>query len=336
MILAGDVGGTKTCLAYFTLEREKLVPIAERTVSTTAYKTFEAIVKEFLKNHSVSVEGACFAVAAPIVNGSSQLVNLPWCVNAKVLRETLKLNQVGLMNDLEATAYGIEKLPETALAVLQTGEPVANGNIAVIAAGTSLGEAMMVWDGKRYQAIASEGGHADFAPRNPVELELARHLLKKFEHVSYARLVSGPGLLEIYLFFKKIGVGKEPKWLKIELSKGDPTVLISEHGLTGRSKLCVEALNLFVSIYGAEAGNLALRTMARGGVYIGGGIAPKIFQRLKDGVFMKCFLSKGRLTPFLATIPVKVILDEKTALYGAAYYGLDITPRRKPRCATLT
>ncbi len=329
MILAGDVGGTKIRLACFTLKKEKLVSVAERTVSTAAYKTFGTIIKEFLKNHSVFVKGACFAVAAPIVDGCSQLVNLPWRVDAEILRETLKFDQVGLINDLEATAYGIEKLPETALAVLQPGKPVSNGNIAVIAAGTSLGEAMMVWDGKRYRAIASEGGHADFAPRSPLELELARRLFKKFEHASYARLVSGPGLLEIYLFLRKMGVAREPKWLKTELDKGNPAALISEHGLTGRSELCVEALHLFVSIYGAEAGNLALRTMARGGVYIGGGIAPKIVQKLKDGVFMKSFLSKGRLTSFLATIPVKVILDEKTALYGAAYYGLDSASQRK-------
>ena len=207
----------------------------------------------------------------------------------------------------------------------QNGQPDAEepqGAIAVIAAGTGLGEAALMWNGRRYQAVASEGGHADFAPRNELEIELLRYLAKQFGHVSYERILSGPGKVSLYQFLRERRHGEEPPWLTALLAGGDPSPVISEMALNGRSELCAQALRLFVSIYGAEAGNLALKYLARGGVYVGGGIAPTILPLLQDGAFTRAFADKGRLSALLSDIPIRVILEERTALFGAAYYGL--------------
>jgi glucokinase len=233
----------------------------------------------------------------------------------------LGIESVSLINDLEATAYGIFTLDNTEFTVLNEGSPQLEGNMALIAAGTGLGEAIIYWDGSHYRPSASEGGHADFAPRNPLEIELLRYLVDRFRHVSYERVVSGPGLLNIYNFLKDGDYFKEPAWLAEKLAAADPGAVISEAALTGEAEICIHALNLFVSIYGAEAGNLALKAKARGGIFVGGGIAPKILEKLTDGSFLKAFTDKGRFAEFLLTIPVKVILNEETALRGAAYYA---------------
>ena len=247
---------------------------------------------------------------------------MPWVVDTSKLKAILKLDEVDLINDMEATAYGIQALPKTAFAILNGGHPEPKGNIAVMAAGTGLGEGILFWDGESYQAVASEGGHSDFAPCNKLELDLCKYLLKKFGHSSYERVLSGPGLLNIYDFLKKRDSVKEPSWLKKELTLNDSGTLITKYALVGRNKLCVKALDLFCAIYGAEAGNLALKVLARGGVFLGGGIAPKILSKIQDGVFKKAFLAKGRFSKMLSHIPVHVILEEKTALYGAAMHAL--------------
>ncbi len=228
------------------------------------------------------------------------------------------IERVKLINDLEANGYGLPLLTNTELSILQEGCSQSAGNGALISAGTGLGEALLHWEGDIFRPLASEGGHSDFAPRSHLEIELLRYLLDRFAHVSYEKVLSGPGLFNIYRFLRDCGYGEEPYWLNQRLQQGDPSVTISEAALAEESNLCVKALELFVSIYGAEAGNLALKAKATGGLYIGGGIAPKIVGKLSDGTFMKAFQDKGRLSPLMETIPVQVILNPKTALYGAA------------------
>lgn len=321
MILAGDVGGTTTRLGCFPVEDEACVPVAQCNVPTRNYPALEAILEEFLSGRAVQLRGVCLGVAAPVVEGRTQPVNLPWVVETQALQRLLGLEAVWLINDMEATAYGTQVLSEGASAVLQSGQPAPRGNLVVIAPGTSLGEATLIWDAQGYRAIASEGGHADYAPRSATELALYASLAKTVGHVSYARVLSGPGLHTIYQFLKAEGVGEEPPWLADQLLNRDPSECISAAALEGRSRLCAQAVDLFVSILGAEAGNLALRSMARGGVYVGGGIAPRILEKLRDGTFLKAFVDKGRLKPLLSTIPVRVILEEQAALYGAASHG---------------
>ncbi len=325
MILAGDIGGTKTNLGWFEMRAGRLTAQGERRFPSQQYASLEAILEEFIQGHERDTTGACFGIAGPVAEGRSQTTNLPWVVDATVLQRTLKLGHVGLINDLEATAYGTQTLPEEAFEVLNAGRSKPHGTMAVIAAGTGLGEAALIWDGRQYRAMASEGGHADYAPRNELEIELFRYLSKRFGRVSYERVLSGPGKVNVYQFLKETGRGDEPPWLTALLADGDPCPVISEMALNGRSQLCAEALDLFVSIYGAEAGNLALKTLALGGVYVGGGIAPKILQKLRDGAFMKAFTDKGRLAAVLSQIPVRVILEERTALFGAAHYGWSVS-----------
>lgn len=321
MLLAGDIGGTKTRIAFFRPKSGKLSVIREQKFSSRAFTGLAAILKQFLAAEKSKPAAACFGVAGPVANGHCEGTNLPWIIDAKRIEKTFHCGPVALINDLEATAYGIEMLPATAFTVLQKGKAVPHAPIAVIAAGTGLGEAALVWAGNRYQAVASEGGHADFAPRTEKEILLWKYLAKKFSHVSYERILSGPGKLDIYYFLRSISNNKEPAWLAEALRKGDASAAVSEAALLKRSPVCAEALQLFVSIYGAEAGNLALKVLARGGVYVGGGIAPTILPLLKGGTFIEGFLNKGRLASLLSSIPVKVILDDKAALYGAAHFA---------------
>ena len=322
MILAGDIGGTKTNLAIMDRQQGRLVSIRHRSVPSRHASSLEAILKEFLAGHSDKLDGACFGIAGPIVDGRCQATNLPWIVDVGALKHAVGLRAVTLINDLEATGYGIQTLPESAFAVLNVGEAQPHGAIGLIAAGTGLGEGALIWTGTRYQAVASEGGHADFAPRNELEMELLRYLMQRFGHASYERILSGPGKVNVYQFLRNTGHGEEPAWLTELLANvSDPSPTISEMALNGRSELCAQALKLFVSIYGAEAGNVALKYFARGGLYVGGGIAPKMLPALQDGTFMQAFLDKGRLAPLMARISVRVILEEHTALFGAAHYA---------------
>jgi glucokinase len=247
-------------------------------------------------------------------------------VDSGVVARELALKSVGLINDLEANAWGIAMLEATDFAVLNEGASDASGNAAIISAGTGLGEAGLYWDGRQHRPFATEGGHTDFAPRNHLEMELLDYLLKQFRRVSCERVVSGPGLLNIYHFLRDSGRGEEPPWLAERMRQQDPAAVVSAAGLNGESELCVQALDLFVSIYGAEAGNLALKVMATGGVYLGGGIAPKIVRKLKDPVFLNAFTAKGRMKPLLQAMPVRVILNPKTALLGAARFATLCAP----------
>ncbi|MBI3014470.1 MAG: glucokinase [Candidatus Tectomicrobia bacterium] len=318
MILAGDIGGTNTRLAFVTVAGNRLELAAEAVYPSREYANMEAVLDRFISSHLFSVQQACFGAAGPVKHGRCEATNLPWVVDSRQLAEQLRIEKVGLINDLEANAYGIAALEERDFAVLNEGAADAGGNQAVISAGTGLGEAGLYWDGRRHRVFASEGGHADFAPRNPLEMELLRYLLTKFKRVSCERVLSGPGLLNIYQFFRDSGGAEEPAWLSDKMRRHDPAAVITQEALEATSPLCVQALELFVSLYGAEAGNLALKVMATGGLFVGGGIGPKIIQKLTDSTFLESFTAKGRMKPLLEAIPVRVILNDKTALLGAA------------------
>ena len=322
LILAGDIGGTKTHLGLFSLQGEKLQTEIKKTFPSKQYPGLEPVVAEFLTDQQTSISRACFGIAGPVVEGQVRTPNLPWIVNAAKIAQMCKLSSVALLNDLEAAAYGIFTLESHELFTLNEGVSGRRGNKVLIAAGTGLGEATLYDDGRDYHPSASEGGHGDFAPTDETQIDLLRYLIKKFRHVSYERVVSGPGIANNYGFLRDTGRLEEPDWLKEEISASeDASAVISQEGLAGRTDICVKALNLFVSVYGAEAGNLALRGKATGGVYIGGGIAPKILAKLEDGTFMRAFLDKGRYRELLSGMPVRVILNDQAALQGAAFYA---------------
>jgi glucokinase len=318
MILAGDIGGTNTRLAFFEVEGDRLVQGATEVYSSREHHGLEEIVQRFVAIHRENPSAACFGVACAAADGICRTPNLPWVVDARVLAADLGIEKVGLINDLEANAHGISMLEKDDLCVLCPGQPNRGGNAALISAGTGLGEAGLHWEGDCYQPFASEGGHTDFAPRNALEIELLEYLLETHERVSYERVLSGPGLVGIYEFLLATGRGQEPSWLATEISSHDPAAAISKAGLDGRADICTLALDTFVSIYGAEAGNLALKMLATGGVFLGGGIAPKILGKLKEPIFREAFLAKGRMRPLLESVPVQVIVNERTALLGAA------------------
>lgn len=327
MILAGDVGGTKCNLALFQLEEGRVSPRLERTFSSRDFEGLESVVLKFLEEEQVGrhrgeIRGACLGIAGPVVAGRVETPNLPWIVTRDALVRALELEAVELINDLEATGYGIETLKRDQLLTLNEGKERPRSNRALIAAGTGLGEAFLIWQDGRFRPVPSEGGHTDFGPRDSLEIELLQYLLKRWNRISYERVLSGPGLFNIYSFLKDSGRGQEPEWLAERIERGeDPSAAISEAALRQECQLCVQALDLFVKIYGAEAGNLALTVMAVGGVYLGGGIAPKITDKLVDGSFLESFCRKGRLSGLMKQIPVHVILNPKTALYGAARCG---------------
>jgi glucokinase len=300
MILAGDVGGTTTRLALFADDPRK--PLALETFASVAYAGLEEIVRRFLTEHPAGVTRASFGVAGPVRDGRTEAVNLAWPVESGRLAEAVGLRSVMLMNDLEANAYGVAALGPTDTAVLNRGEPEAGGTTAVVSVGTGLGEAIVLRVGNSSRVIASEGGHVDFAPRSKVEVELWHFLHAGHPHVSYERACSGVGLANIYRFLS--GREKDP-------------ASITDSALQQTDAVAARALELMVSIYGAQAANLALTVLATGGVYLGGGIPPKILPFLEDG-FMRAFVAKGRFSELLERIPVQVILNELTALLGAA------------------
>ena len=321
MILAGDIGGTSTRLAVFELRNDALRAVVEQTYSSREYTGLREIVSRFVAEHRPDIEHASFGIAGPVVDGRVKTPNLPWVIDAQELADELGLAATALLNDLEANAYGVAALAASDLVPLNAGAAGVAGNAAVIAAGTGLGEAGLYWDGHRHRPFAAEGGHADFAPRNAVEIELLRYLLQCHEHVSYERVLSGPGLHNIYKFLRDTGWAKECGPVVEAMRSRDPAAVISQAGLERSCPLCVQALELFVAIYGAAAGNLALKLMARAGVYVGGGIAPKILATLKGPAFMDAFTAKGRLKTLCESIPVRVILNPKTALLGSARYA---------------
>ena len=324
MILAGDIGGTKTNVALFQTNGSEVGPvIKQRTFRSADYDSLETILKEFVGETESKITDACFGIAAPVIQGRAKTPNLDWTVSAESLAEVLEIDRVGLINDLEATARGIAALNDSQLLTLNTGDPKRGGNRALIAAGTGLGMAGILYRDGHYHPIPSEGGHSDFAPRTPLEIELFRYLTEKFAgHVSYERVLSGPGLFNIYSFLRNRNYAAEPAWLAEQIESGDKTAAVSMAALSHKSELAVKALDIFVSAYGAMAGNLALLMMSIGGLYVGGGIAPKICEKLEDGTFMRAFSDKGRFSSLLASVPVHIILDDKTALFGAARAAL--------------
>lgn len=319
MILAGDIGGTNTRLAYFEVHDAQLAVVDEQSFSSAKFAGLEEIVVAFTSARNLTIKHACFGIAGPVQNGRVKTPNLAWTVEATVLAKTLGVNTVTLINDLEANAYGVTALKPEECVVLNAGSPKAEGNRAVISAGTGLGQAGLYWDGKTHRPFACEGGHGDFAPRTELEMELLRHLMTKFDHVSYERVLSGPGLYTIYQFLRDTGKGKESATVAAEMRQRDPSAVVSRFALQGRDPMCVQALDLFVGFYGAETGNLALKMMSTAGVYLGGGIAPKIIEKLKGPIFKEAFLGKGRMRPLLESVPVRVIMNDRNALLGAAH-----------------
>jgi glucokinase len=321
MILAGHIGATNSRLAFFTEHGGRLEPVAEATYPSRDHANLETIVQTFITAHDLPIDAACFGIPGPVRHGRGDTTNLPWDVDGQELAHTLHLRSVGLLNDLEAHAHGIAMLAPEDFVTLNPGVPDASGNAAVIAAGTGLGEAGLYWDGQRHLPFAGEGGHAGFAPGDPLQIELLRFLSRESDHVSWERVLSGPGLFNIYRFLRDTGRGEEPDWLRREMQQQDPSAVISQAALAGTSALCRQALDLFVVLYGAEAGNLALKLMATAGVYVGGGIAPKILHKLTDETFMAAFVAKGRLKPLLQQIPVRIIMNSRAALLGAAHFA---------------
>jgi glucokinase len=315
MILAGDVGGTKTVLALF---EDDLKPVREETLPSADFDSLESAIDRFLgEGDRPAVDVACVGVAGPVVDGRCAATNLPWLVDEHALMYAIPAHRAKVLNDLEAAAHGVLGLEEHELIPLQTGSP-RRGNLALIAAGTGLGEAIISTDGQRRIVIGSEGGHGSFAPRTDLEDGLLAFLRREFGHVSWERVLSGPGLHNIYRFLRETGVAPETRAVAEAIDTQDPGAVITRRALANDDPLCVKALELFVSLYGAEAGNLALKAMAVGGVVVGGGIAPRILPRLQEGSFVAAFRDKGRMAELLETIPVHVALNPKAPLLGAA------------------
>ena len=317
MILAGDIGGTHARLALFERDRLDLEPAAIEVFRSHEHSGLEEIVRKFLEGRGARVESACFGIAGPVRGGRSAGTNIPWVADAHQLAAQLG-SPVRLINDLEANAYGIELLKPQDFVVLHAGVADPSGNQGLISAGTGLGCSGLVPGPLGYAPFPTEGGHADFAARNELEIELLRYLLARFDHVSVERVLSGPGLVNIYQFLRDTRRGAESPSLAEQMAHGDPAATISRNALDRSSELCEQALDLFISIYGAEAGNLALRLLATGGVFIGGGIAPAVWRKLLEPPFLKAFVSKGRMAPMLAEIPLRLIMNDKAAMFGAA------------------
>lgn len=313
--LAGDIGGTKTRLAIAKVDGSRVSVEREEEYPSRNFVTFEALLSDFLNGTQIP-QHAAFGIAGPVLNRTVLATNLPWFIEADVLQQRFGFKECDLLNDLEATAYGLPALDPEDLMVLQRGDPDSCGNVAIIAAGTGLGEAGLYWDGQRHHPYATEGGHTSFSPQNELEFALLRHLQLRHIHVSWERVVSGMGLRDLHDFMRIYRKSAVPKWLENEMQAGDAVAAISRAALAEIDDICIETLDVFVRLYGAEAGDLALKTMSRGGFYVGGGIAPKILPLLQRDIFMQAFLSKGRMRPLLEAMPVRVILNDRAALYG--------------------
>jgi glucokinase len=320
MILAGDVGGTKVHLALYDFDGGSLTHKRDERYPAKDYSGLEEIVREFLAADTVS--SACFGVPGPVRDGRLRLTNLPWTLDSRELARNLSIDHVFLINDLEANGYGIAELKSNQIFTLSEGDPSQMGNRALISAGTGLGEGILIWNGKHHVPYPSEGGHADFAPRNEDEIDLLRFLKQKYNgRISFERVVAGMGITNIYEFLRDVRGMEEPTWLADRMASEDPNAVITELALSAKSELCERTLDMHVSAYGAEAGNLALKVLSIGGIYLGGGIAPRILDKLKDGTFMRSFTDKGRLSQLLINMPVRVILESRAALLGAAAYA---------------
>ena len=323
MILSGEIGATRTRLAAFETEGNSLRRVVEKLYMSQEHGGLPAIITDFIRTEGIPVQSACFGVAGPVKRGRSKISNLPWTIDAGELAKQLKLKAVGLINDLEAYAYGIDALDSTDFVTLNDGSGDEEGNRAVISARTGLGTAGLYWDGFRHHPFACEGGHADFAPRNSLEMELLAYLQKKYGRVSCERILSGPGIKNIYDFLRNANKLDEPQWLKEQMAAApDPPALISQLALEGKAAICDQTLSLFVSIYGAETGNCALNFLSTGGIFLGGSIAAKIVPKMKEPIFMQSFLDKGRMESLLKEMPVKIVLNDDSGIIGAARYTL--------------
>jgi glucokinase len=331
MILAGDVGGTKVHLSLYEFSTGKLKSIRAQKFPAHDFGALEEVVQHFLggeNGHPATVpeeiEAACFGCPGPVRDGRIKLTNLPWSLDVSDLREALKIQHIFLINDLEANGYGITELSEESIFTLHAGDPGSVGHRGLVSAGTGLGEAVLIWDGMKaaHLPIPSEGGHSDFAARNEREIALLQYLQRTLKgRVSFERVVSGLGIKNVYAFLRDDQKIDEPKWLRERMENEDPNAVIGHCAEDGSSELCFETMRMFASAYGAEAGNVALKVLAMGGIYLGGGIAPKTLKTLQSGGFMQAFLDKGRLGPLLQAVPVRVILDDTCALLGAAGYA---------------
>jgi len=352
MILAGDIGGTKTYLGLFEHTKNGVESVREEKFWNSDFDSLEEILTEFLNPPStgpdheddleeisnddetsttesqtanqISIDAACFGVAGPIQDNRCRATNLPWVIDGYTLTKHLETPTVRLLNDVEAMAYGVLVLgPEETELIHGPSTAKGNETKGLVAPGTGLGEAILFWDGHRYHPVPSEGGHASFAPNTDAEIDLLRYLRTSYLHISFERVLSGDGLHTIYQFLRDTKQN-EPTWFAEQLLTGDPAALISEAGLKGKPDICVQALDLFVSILAGEAGNIALKGLTTGGIYIGGGIAPHILPKLREARFLQAFVSKGRYKRLLSTIPIQVILNDKAALLGSASFGLQL------------
>jgi len=325
ILLAGDIGGTKSNLAILSVNDDTLNVERNHRFPSADYPSLNAIIHEFLKDEKGHVIAACFGVPGPVKEGRARTTNLTWGVDASEIEKEFSIPQVSLLNDLEANAYGISELSPRDFAVIQEGSPEPEGNRCVVSPGTGLGEGGLYWDVKRkkYRVWACEGGHSDFGPRNELEIALLEYLIKEFGHVSYERVVSGMGIENIYKFLRDSGRGRELPKVASEMETGNVGLIISKYADSGECQMCVQTIEIFVAAFGAEAGNMALKTMATGGVYLGGGIPAKIFNDARSGVFIQSFNDKGRLSELMKTMPVKIVLNDQAALLGAASYALD-------------
>ena len=323
MILAGEIGGTRTRLAAFEIEGNRLKCAVEKIYMSQDHSGLAEILPKFIMSEGIPVHSACFGVAGPVRGGRSKISNLPWTIDRKELASQLKLSSVGLLNDLEAYAYGIDALESKDFVTLSAGSDHAEGNRAVISAKTGLGMAGLYWDGFRHHPFACEGGHADFAPRDELQAELLSYLRKKHGNVSNERILSGPGIRNIYDFLRDTNKAEEPAWLREQLSTAaDQPALISRTALDGKAAICEQTLAIFVNVFAAEAGNCALRYMTTGGIFIGGTIAAKIVPAMQKHGFMQTFLDKGRMESLLKDMPVQIIANDDCGLIGAARYTL--------------
>lgn len=322
MLLSGDIGGTKTVLALFVPDENLQRPYREATFPSSHYPSLEAIVAEFLQETTETITHASFGVAGPVVGEQVRITNLPWHIDAAVIRQTFNIPHVYLLNDLKAVASAVPHLRPDQLAVINPGTPDPTGAIAVIAPGTGLGEAFLVWDGHHHRAYPTEGGHVSFAPGTQQQLELLTYLQAHFGHVSFERVCSGSGIPNLYNFLRDSGRYEEPEWLQEKLADADDlTPIIMNAAVAGEADICTAVLDLFIDILGGEAGNMALKVLATGGVYLGGGIPPRLIPQLQETGFMAAFMNKGRFKDMLARIPIYVIRSARVALYGAAYYA---------------
>jgi glucokinase len=326
MILAGDIGGTKTVLALYEADGDELRPVREETFPSREHASLQEIVQAFLRGEKgLNLRAGSFGVAGPCLDGKCRATNLPWEFDEVELAAVVGAPRVKLLNDLEAAAYGMLYLKPDELAPLNPRARARHGgNVAVLAAGTGLGEAILYWDGQRYHPLASEGGHTDFAPTNELEIDFLRYLQAKYPgHVSYERVLSGPGFFNLFSFLRERKYARESPALAEKLAEGgNPNAVITELGLANADPLCVATLEIFAALYGAEAGNLALKCLSVGGVFLGGGIAPKMLPALREGPFLSAFVDKGRFRPLLEAMPVQVALNPRAPLLGAAHYAL--------------